>query len=71
MLEFGRVPRKSKICASTKKLCERVLKNGRIRVSTEKWKDLGEDQDKVEYMRDQKIVRRSTEKSRISVSIGK
>ena len=51
MIESGRVPGKGRIRASTVKLCERVLKNGRMRVSTGKWKDSGEYRDKVESVR--------------------
>ena len=48
MIESGRVPGKSRISASTKKLSERVPKNGRFRVRTGKWKDSGKNRDKVE-----------------------
>ena len=54
MIESGRVPGKGRIRASTEKLFEPVPKNGIIRVSTGKWKDLGENRDKVEFVRLQK-----------------
>ena len=37
MVELGRVPGKCRICPSMKRLSRRVLENGRICVSTEKW----------------------------------
>ena len=51
MVESGQVLGKGRIRAITEKLSERVPKNGRIRVSTGKWKDLGEYGDKVESVR--------------------
>ena len=48
---FGRVRGKGRIRASTETLSERVPKNGRIRISTGKWKDSGEYRDKVESVR--------------------
>ena len=54
MIESGRVPGKGRIHASTQKLSKRVPKNYRIRVSTGKWKDSGENWDKVESVRAQK-----------------
>ena len=48
MVEPGRVPGKGRIRASIEELSERVSKNGRIKVSTEKWKNPGEYREKVE-----------------------
>ena len=64
MVESGRVPSKGRICASTKKLCERAPKNGTISVSTAKWQNSGEYREKIESVRIQK-------NGRISVSTGK
>ena len=54
MIESGRVSGKGRIRASVEKLSERVPKNGIIWVNTGKWKDSGENRDKVESVRLQK-----------------
>ena len=51
MLESRQVLGKGRIRASTEKLSGRVPKNGRISVSTSKWKNRGEYQEKVESVR--------------------
>ena len=51
MVESGRVLGKCTIRASIDKLSRRVPKKGRISVSTEKWKNLGEYREKVELVR--------------------
>ena len=48
MVESGRKPGKGRICARIKKLSRRLLKKGRISVSTEKLKNPGEYREKVE-----------------------
>ena len=51
MVESGRVPGKGRIKASIEKLFRGVPKNGRISVSTEKWKNRGEYRAKIESVR--------------------
>ena len=51
MVESGQVPGKGRIHASTEKLFDRVLKDGTISVSTEKWSNPGEYREKVESVR--------------------
>ena len=51
MIESGRGPGKGRISASTENMSERVPKNDRIRVSTGKKMNLGEYQEKVEFVR--------------------
>ena len=51
MLESGGVPVKGRIGASIEKLFGWVPKKGPINVSTEKWKNPGEYQEKVESVR--------------------
>ena len=51
MVESGSVPGKDRILSSTKKMSPRVLKNGGISVSTEKWKNPGVYREKVESLR--------------------
>ena len=51
MVESGRVPGKGRIRATTEKLSGRVPKNARISVSTGKWQNPGEYQEKVESVR--------------------
>ena len=49
--ESGRVPGNTRIRASIEKLYRRVLENGRMSVSTEKWLNPGEYREKVESVR--------------------
>ena len=51
MVESERVPGKGPVHASTEKLFGRVTKNGRISVSTAKWKNLGKYREKVDSVR--------------------
>ena len=48
MVEYGRVPRKGRICATIEKLSRRVSKNGKISVSTGKWYNRAKYREKVE-----------------------
>ena len=72
MVESRRVPGKGRIRVSPKKLSGRVSKNGRISVTTEKWKNPGEYQKKVESVSStEKLSRRVPKNGRISVSTEK
>ena len=72
MVESGRVSGKGRIRASTEKLSARVPKNGRISVSTAKWKNRGEYWEKVEVVRVLKKQPRQVPKNgRMSVNTGK
>ena len=51
MIESERVVGKGRICATTEKLCERVPKNSRIRISTRNWYNPGDYREKLESER--------------------
>ena len=51
MIESGRVPRKGRIRATTKKVSGRVSENGRISVCTGEWYNPNEYREKVESVR--------------------
>ena len=51
MVESGRVPGIGRICAIIEKVSRRVPENGRMSMSTEKWKNPGEYREIVESVR--------------------
>ena len=51
MVESGRVPGNGRIRASIENLSQRISEKGRMSVSTEKWKNLGEYREKIESER--------------------
>ena len=51
MVEFGRLPGKGRIRATTEKLSGRVSKTDRISVSTRNWLNPGEYEERVESVR--------------------
>ena len=72
MVESDWVPGKVRIRAIIEKVSRHVPEKGRMSVSTEKWKNRGEYQEKVESVRvSKKCPDRVPEKGRISVSTEK
>ena len=71
MVEFVRVPRKGRIPTTIEKLFGWVPEKGPINVSTEKWKNPGEYQEKVESVRVSKNCSDEYRKSLQSVWVRK